>query len=107
MIADEITHQLNTRGVLDDRQLYAILPEQIFGALEIHVLADDNARNFVEQRRTSTHYARTECADQDQLRPVSPSACIANADDLGMSRRISGLHSQVVPSRHNASILVG
>ena len=55
VIGDEVLHQLNAAGVLEDGQVYALGADVGFGALEGDVFADDDFWDFVEERGTRAH----------------------------------------------------
>src|SRR4029077_11097857 len=106
-VAYELSHHLNARRILHDRESHSVLAEQFFGTQKILIFTDDHVRDSVQQTGSSTHHAGTERTDQRQLRPITPPAGIADADDLGMRRRIAALHTQVVAPGYDASLRVG
>lgn len=57
-VGNEFSHHLDTFVVLNDIQLHALLAQPIFRAKKSHVLANDNSRNLVEQRRSAAHRTR-------------------------------------------------
>src|SRR5882672_5900917 len=58
--ADESAHQLHARRIVRDRDFDAARTHVGLGTLEGAVLADDHARNLVEQDRAAAHVARRE-----------------------------------------------
>ncbi len=59
-VGDEVAHQADALGVLDDLELHALAADVILGALEGHVLADDDVGDFVEKGGAAAHGARGE-----------------------------------------------
>ncbi len=55
VIGDEVLHQLNASGVLEDGEVDALGADVGFGALEGDVFADDDFGDFVEERGTRAH----------------------------------------------------
>jgi len=104
---DEVAHQTNAFGVVENHDIHSMLPEEIFRAPKVSIFSDDDAGNVKQQRRARAHDARTQSADQRQLRPVTPPARIAQAHRFGMRCRVSTLNSEVMSSGHNLPLLVG
>ena len=103
---DEVAHELDAIGIVQDGKLNSALAKKFLGSHEITVLSDDDARNAIKQRASRAHDARTESAHQRKFGPVPASPSIADAHRLGVSRWVSGLYSQIVTTRDNLSIFV-
>src|SRR5262245_4922442 len=52
---DEVAHQLDARRILADFHGYTLRADVFLGALEGYVFADDDARDFVKERRAAAH----------------------------------------------------
>jgi len=104
--ADEFAHQADTLCVVEDDDTGAVLPEEVFRTLKVTVLPNDDAGNTKEQCRAGTHDAGTQRADQGQFSPIAPAARVAQTHRFGVRGRIATLHSQVVSSGHNLSLLI-
>jgi len=107
VLLDEVLHEFYAGGVVEDFEFDAVLAEEIFGTVEILVLPDDDARDAVEQRGTGTHDARTERADQGELRPVSAASGVTDADGFGVGCGVSGLHAEVVAAGNDVAGGIG
>lgn len=107
MRLDEFPHQLDALRIIDNENLHAPLPKQVFCAHEVAIFTDDDPRDPVEQCRASTHEARAECADHGQVGPIAPASGIAEADHFCVCGRVSGLHAQVVAAGHDLPVLIG
>jgi hypothetical protein len=103
---DEVAHQANAFRIVENRDACSVLPEKFLRALEVSILSNDDARNTKQQCRAGAHDAGTESADQRQLSPITPPACVAQADRFGMRRGIAALNSQVVSSGNNLPLPV-
>lgn len=57
VIGDEVLHQLDAGGVLEDGEVDALGADVGFGALEGDVFADDDFWDFVEERSARAHGA--------------------------------------------------
>jgi hypothetical protein len=106
MSDNERSHEFNAARVIQHFQINLVPGEQFFGAQEVLIFANDHFGNLEEQAGTGTHDARTERAHQSEVRPVSPTAGIAYADDFGVRSWISCLHPQVVAAGHNPSLAI-
>lgn len=103
---DEFAHHANAFRIVDNHDGGAVLPEQIFSPQEISILSNYDAGNPEQQGRTRTHDARTQSADQGQLRPVATPPRVAQANRFRVRRGIAALHAQIVSSRHNLTLPV-
>ena len=52
---DEISHELDAGGVVEDLDFYVLGTKICLGTLESDVFTDDNARDFIEQGRAAAH----------------------------------------------------
>ena len=104
MLRDEAAHQRLALAIVEIDELHTGSGEQILSAFEVSVLADDHRTNFEEQRRSGAHHAGTQRTDQHELVPVSPPPGVANADHLGMRRRIASLDAQIVSASDDFAI---
>ena len=57
VISDEVLHQLNASGVLEDGEVDSLGADVAFGALEGDIFADDDFGDFIEERGTRAHGA--------------------------------------------------
>ncbi len=57
MRGDERLHQIIALAVVDDIDLHAARTDIILGSLKRAVLADDDFRNLLQQRRAAAHVA--------------------------------------------------
>src|SRR6185437_4393143 len=55
---DKIPHQLDAGWILQDFHFDALRANIFFRSLEGHILADNDAWNFIKQRRTTAHRTR-------------------------------------------------
>ena len=67
MFADEVFHEGDALGVVDDFELYALAADVFLGALEGFVFADDDAGDAIEQRSPAAHGTWRECGIEDAL----------------------------------------
>lgn len=80
-----------------DRDALGVHP--VFSAFEGRVLADDDARDAVQDGGAGAHRARAECADEGEGVPVSAAAGGLDADGLGVGGGVVVLHAAVVAAR--------
>ena len=106
MLRDEGAHEGLAFWIVHIHELHTGAREEVLSAYEVGVLADDHARDFEQQRRPGTHHAGTQCAHQYQPIPVPSPTCIANADDLGVCRRVACLDAQVMSGRNDLAIRI-
>ncbi len=64
---DEIAHEADALGVLEDFEGYALASYVVFGPLEGCVFADDDAGDFVEEDGAAAHGAGGEGGVEDAL----------------------------------------
>src|ERR1700728_2883486 len=106
MRLNELAHDANAFPIVKNHYAGSVLLEQVFGALEVAILSDDDPGNSIQQGRSGAHDAGAKSADQSHLLPVSSAACIAQANRFGVRRGISALYSQVMPPGHDLAVLV-
>ena len=106
MLRDEGAHQGLAFQIIHIDEVHTGAREELLGALKVGVLADDDGRDFEQQGGAGTHHAWTQRAHQHQAIPIPPAAGIADAHNLGVCSRISGLDAQVVSARHDFAIRV-
>lgn len=104
---DEFAHDLNTVSVVENDQIYSMLPKQILRAHKVSILSDNDAGNSVQQCRAGTHDAGTESADQSQVGPVATASGIPQAHCFGVRSRVAGLNAQIMTAGHDPPLTVG
>ena len=58
LLLDELRHQVLTPAFIQNDDLDAILLQQLLSSDEVHVLANDDARNLVQQYCAGAHDTR-------------------------------------------------
>ena len=81
--------------------------EEVFGAEEVFVFADDDGGDAVEEGGAGAHDAGGEGGDEGEGRPVAASAGVAEADDFGVGGGVAGLDAEVVTDGEDDAIGVG
>ena len=106
MLANEIAHQLDAFGVLHHFDLPAVGPQCLFGTLKRDVLANDDARNFVEHYRAAAHRAggqrRVDRAARVN-RSVLPTG-VFQAVHFGVMNHAAALHPLVTSAAHDLAV---
>src|SRR5438270_5019689 len=107
MGVDEARHNLNTFVILKDGYLNAIAAHVILGAEEILVLANDDARDFVEHHGAAAHRTGREGGvDAAVLIDASGQAAgIAQAVHLSVIDGTAGLHAAVMTSADDLAVV--
>jgi hypothetical protein len=54
-LRNEVAHHLDAFIILNDIQLHSLAAEPVFGAKECLIFANDDSRNFVEERSSTAH----------------------------------------------------
>ena len=93
---DEFVHEGNAAGVVEVGEVDAFGFEEVFGAEEVFIFADDDGGDAVEEGGAGAHDAGGEGGDEDEGGPVAAAAGVADADDFGVSGGIAGLDAEVV-----------
>lgn len=106
MLRDEAVHQRLAFSSVEINELHTSAHEEVLSASKVGVLADDHDGDFEKERGPSAHHARTERAYKYQPIPIPAPPSIADANNLGVSRRVAVLDPQVVSTRNDVAIAV-
>ena len=85
----------------------AAAPQQFLFAKERHILADDHARNAIEQDRARTHGARRERGVENALRinRRGPSAGVLEGIHFAVQNGAAALHPAVVTASDDLALM--
>jgi hypothetical protein len=106
VIGDEVLHQLDAGGVLEDGEVDALGADVGFGALEGDVFADDDFGDFVEERGARAHGAGGEGGVEGAagIDVGGEAACVLEAVHLGMVDNAAMLDALVVSATDDGVI---
>ncbi len=104
---DEIAHEADALGVLEDFEGYALASYVVFGALEGCVFADDDAGDFVEEDGAAAHGTGGKGGVEDALGVDAggEAAGVFEAIHLGMVDDAAVLDALVVAAADDAALV--
>src|ERR1044072_1792204 len=106
MLGDELAHHFYALRIVAQINRHAVGPKQILRALERHIFADDNARNFIKQDGSGAHRAgRESCLNLPATTNIRrlPSG-IFQAVHLAVMNHAALLHALIVAAPDNLSV---
>lgn len=104
VVLDEALHEGDAAGVVEDAEVDAFGAEPVFAALEGSVLADDDARDSVEDGGAGAHGAGAEGGGEGEGVPIAAAAGVSDAGGLGVGGGVSGLDAEVVASGDDGAV---
>lgn len=96
MIVDEGAHEVDAAFIVEGDEFDAFPAHEFLGADEGGVFADDHAWDSEEDGGSRAHDAWAEGGDEGEGVPVSSSAGVTDAGDLGVGGGVAGLDAEVV-----------
>ena len=106
-VGNKLPHHRDTLVILDDLQFDALASEPLLRPKKSHILANNDLRNFVEERSSAAHRARRKRRVKNALAidRRRPAPSLLERAHLSVQERIAFLHAHVVPAADDGAFV--